>query len=98
MDSVRKTNIITISRPVAAFSTADTLSCVGAPIRFTNASAGPGLRYNWNFGDGTSSTEAAPVHHFNAEGSYNISLFITDQYGCTDEKLKSAYVLSLIHI
>lgn len=98
VDSVRKTNIITISRPVAAFSTADTLSCVGAPIRFTNASAGPGLRYNWNFGDGTSSTEAAPVHHFNAEGSYNISLFITDQYGCTDEKLKSAYVRILMPI
>ncbi|WP_448565758.1 immune inhibitor A domain-containing protein [Thalassotalea ganghwensis] len=34
--------------------------------------------YQWNFGDGNSSTEAAPTHTFSATGSYNVQLIVTD--------------------
>lgn len=39
------------------------------------------ISYLWNFGDGTSSTEAAPVHIYGAEGMYTVSLEVT---GCSD--------------
>lgn len=39
------------------------------------------ISYLWNFGDGTNSTEAAPVHIYGAEGMYIVSLEVT---GCSD--------------
>ena len=37
--------------------------------------------YAWDFGDGASSTEAAPFHDYAAPGSYDISLTVTDDDG-----------------
>lgn len=39
--------------------------------------------YNWNFGDGGTSTIQNPTHLFNAPGSYAISLTLTD--GCGND-------------
>ncbi len=38
-------------------------------------------KYNWNFGDGSSSTEVNPTHTYNNVGHYNASLTITDDQG-----------------
>ena len=83
---------INISKPVAGFHSADTVSCPGKLINFTDSSAGPGLNYNWDFGDGAASTTANPVHTYTADGSYNIRLIITDQYGCKDTLIRPAYI------
>ena len=91
-DSILKNNILVISRPVADFATDDTASCPGRPIQFTNASTGPALSYAWNFGNGNSSTTAAPAHSYSADGVYTIRLRITDEYGCTDESIRTQYV------
>ena len=92
IDSITRDNSIIISRPMAAFATADTVSCPGKSIFFTNTSTGPALTYSWNFGDGNSSTEAAPSHIYNSDGLYTIRLRITDEYGCTDEITRPQYV------
>ncbi|RYZ15883.1 MAG: PKD domain-containing protein, partial [Sphingobacteriales bacterium] len=76
-DSIIKNNMLVISTPVAAFTTADTVSCPGASIVFTNTSTGPGLTYEWEFGDATTSTIAAPTHVYTTNGTYNIKLKIT---------------------
>ena len=81
-----------ISKPVADLSTTDTLSCPTRPINFINKSTGPGLVYNWNFGDGNTSAAANPVHSYAADGIYTIKLHITDQYGCTDSITYPNYV------
>ncbi|HYG50363.1 MAG TPA: PKD domain-containing protein, partial [Flavobacteriales bacterium] len=39
--------------------------------------------YSWNFGDGTTSTLAAPTHTFVDAGCYDISLTIITADGCT---------------
>ncbi len=92
IDSIIKTNAIIISKPAALFSSIDTLSCPTKSITFTNTSTGPGLIYNWDFGDGNNSTAAAPVHSYAADGLYTIKLFITDQYGCTDILIRPDYI------
>src|SRR5690606_2855895 len=38
----------------------------------------------WNFGDGNTSTEQNPSHTYNQLGNFNVSLSVTDAYGCTD--------------
>jgi gliding motility-associated-like protein len=90
-DSIMHVNAVVISKPVASFSS-DTLSCSSSAITFANASTGPGLSYLWNFGDSSTSTQLNPVHTFSNEGTYNVSLAITDLYGCTDFISKNNYV------
>jgi gliding motility-associated-like protein len=91
-DSIAKNNLLVISTPAADFISADTLSCPNKPIAFTNTSTGPGLTYQWNFGDGNVSNEQSPVHTYTAEGNYTVHLFITDQYGCTSDITKPNFI------
>ena len=39
--------------------------------------------YQWDFGDGIQSTQAAPIHTFPADDTYNVSLTVTDSLGST---------------
>jgi PKD repeat protein len=48
----------------------------GRTIQFINTSAGEGLQYTWNFGDGTSSSEENPAHTYSSTGVYDVSLLI----------------------
>ncbi len=90
-DSINHQNTIVISKPIALF-TADTLSCTGGIVTFTNSSTGPSLQYAWNFGDGTTSAAVNPSHMYSKEGIYSVSLAITDLYGCTDFVSKNSYI------
>ncbi|HRN61905.1 MAG TPA: proprotein convertase P-domain-containing protein [Luteimonas sp.] len=68
--------------PVAGFSwAADELT-----VTFTNTSTDDGatLDYAWDFGDGNSSTDEHPVHTYAADGSYSVSLTVTDADSNTD--------------
>ena len=40
--------------------------------------------YAWSFGDGTTSTAAAPTHAFTAAGAYQVKLTVTDDGGATE--------------
>ncbi|MCK5661893.1 MAG: PKD domain-containing protein [Thiotrichaceae bacterium] len=42
------------------------------------------LSYNWNFGDGNSSTQANPTHSYSIGGSYNVTLTVKDDHNITD--------------
>lgn len=91
-DSIVQTSSFTISKPIADFISADTLSCLSQPILFTNKSKGPNLTYRWEFGDGASSTDTDPVHNYAKEGIYTIKLVITDEFGCKDSIVKTNYI------
>ncbi|TRZ43495.1 malectin domain-containing carbohydrate-binding protein [Robertkochia solimangrovi] len=43
------------------------------------------VSYDWQFGDGASSTEANPSHTFTTAGSYLVTLTVTDQEGLDDQ-------------
>lgn len=91
-DSTVLGTTLTISSPKANFTTVDTFSCPGKQVRFVNQSTGPGLTYNWRFGDNTTSTAQNPSHIYTSNGSYSVNLLITDQYGCGDSITKANYV------
>jgi gliding motility-associated-like protein len=56
---------------------------VNFEIQFLNKSFGQITSYFWEFGDGTTSFEENPKHTYSAEGNYEISLTITDIFGCS---------------
>jgi PKD repeat protein len=39
------------------------------------------VSWEWNFGDGTSASEQNPVHRYGADGSYSVTLTVTDTDG-----------------
>ncbi len=42
------------------------------------------VRWQWDFGDGTTSTQANPSHSYNKEGEYRLALVTENALGCTD--------------
>jgi len=92
-DVITKPGAITIGDPKAAFSAPNTLSCTGKNITFVNQSVGDGLSFEWQFGDGKTSTSYTPAPHtYAAEGDYTIKLMVKDRYGCTDAHEKIDYI------
>jgi PKD repeat protein len=53
-------------------------------VNFTNRSYdadGDTMTSAWDFGDGTTSTETSPVHVFQTEGEFQVTLVVTDSKG-----------------
>jgi gliding motility-associated-like protein len=68
-------------RPVVNFSAAAV--CDGKTTVFANLTAAPAsTAYNWDFGDGTSSTVASPVKQYLNPGRYTVTLRATTASGC----------------
>jgi PKD repeat protein len=42
------------------------------------------LRRMWQFGDGASSTDKSPLHHYANDGEYNVKLVVFNPSGCSD--------------
>ena len=53
------------------------------PISFLNQTQN-GYGYTWYFGDGGTSNDIHPVHTYPSEGTYLVTLYATDLYGCKD--------------
>ncbi|KGJ87745.1 collagenase [Colwellia psychrerythraea] len=60
----------------------------GVSVSFSSAgsydSDGSIATYNWNFGDGTSSSSANPSHIYSSANNYTVTLSITDNQGLTE--------------
>ncbi|EKB48012.1 PKD domain-containing protein [Cecembia lonarensis] len=54
------------------------------PIRFTDLSQGDAVAWEWDFGDGTSSTERNPVHVFGQKGIFRVELTVINALGCKE--------------
>ena len=50
------------------------------------------VSYAWDFGDGTTSTSASPVHTYTGAGSYTVSLTVTDDQGSTGSAQRAVTV------
>lgn len=70
--------------PVAAFATEQSFEC-GAPaeVLFENQSSGQ-ISNEWTFGDGSSGTNADPVHIYDFSGQYEVVLQVVSEFGCRD--------------
>jgi len=84
-----KTNYITVtagSEPNADFSGSPTSGDAALQVTFTNLTTGTFNEYVWNLGDGTTSTEYAPVHTYGTAGQYSVSLDVNGPQGSSAEQ------------
>ena len=83
--SVRDTVHVALYPVPEATFTADKMSgCVPLTVYFLPMVFQPGFQYSWSFGENQSiSTSGNPSHIFQSPGSYDISLTVENQYGCT---------------
>jgi PKD repeat protein len=90
------TTVTVTEVPVADFSA--TTECQGTATDFTDSSTidpayTGGLNYDWNFGDGNSSTDQNPSHAYTSNGTYTVTLTVTTDDGCMDMISNSVVVL-----
>ncbi|MHB8105233.1 MAG: DUF4349 domain-containing protein, partial [Dehalococcoidales bacterium] len=85
------------SKLVAEFNADTRTAKEGAAIGFTPTVSGGFTPYSfvWNFGDGETSTEANPLHVYHSDGTFTVSLKVTDDKGSTAEYTRENYITVL---
>lgn len=80
--------------PIANFSTDQLVICVGESVNFTNLTNNNGqsiISTNWNFGEGSTSTQSSPSHAYLTSGVFSVILTVITSGG-TDTEDKTAYI------
>jgi len=73
-------------KPIANFVYANL--CVGQSVSFTDSSKTGITSWNWNFGNGGTSTIQNPVYTYTVSGTYSVSLHVSTGAGCADSITK----------
>jgi gliding motility-associated-like protein len=89
-DTVIKPNYVSITQTIANFTAPDTV-CKFEDIMFSNTSVG-GSNFNWNFGNGQSSTSFEPTFAYQNSGNYTVRLIASSGPGCIDSITKTIHV------
>jgi PKD repeat protein/flagellar hook assembly protein FlgD len=101
------TQLITVvlPEPVLANAGDDQAGTVGQAVTFSSAASRPAAlitSYNWDFGDGSTSTSANPVHTYTSVGTYRASLKVavgtTTNVDTTQITIKPIPVVPGLHV
>ena len=81
---VQYDTVYVVAPPTSIINTNDV--CLGDTATFINASTtsqGTITNSSWAFGDGYLSSETNPKHYYQNPGTYQVSLEVTNSFGCT---------------
>jgi gliding motility-associated-like protein len=92
LDSV--SHIVTVNAPpVADFTAPVTSKCQPSlTVNFQDISSGGVNAWQWDFGDGGTSTQQNPVHTYSNYGSFDVTLIATSTAGCKDTIVKTGFI------
>lgn len=96
LDSTSKKIIVWGTYP--KFSADTTSGCTTLRVNFSNLTdttcifSKPPYRYRWKFGDGTISRLKNPTHVYTKQGSFSVTLIVTDGYNCVDSIVMYQFV------
>lgn len=81
--------------PAVNFSASANQICgLSDTVQFTDLTAPSGLvtSWQWDFGDGSTSTQQNPSHFYATTGSYTVSLAVETADGCTDTLIQPNFI------
>lgn len=81
--------IFVYAKPVANFQAF--ISQTGDTVYFADNSVGA-THWFWSFGDGATDTIQNPIHTYPSNGNYDISLSVSNDFGCADTTSKPGFV------
>ena len=82
-------------KPIANFVTNDTTLCDDYDLILRDKSTsldGTISAWYWKFGNGNKSTLQNPIYNYPSPGTYDISLKVTTNLGCSDENNRNGYI------
>ena len=80
--------------PIAAFQVRpEVVFLPSNPVFTANNSFGASF-YRWDFGDGFTSEDFEPTHVYEQTGIYDISLYVENEFGCSDSVLVENAVMA----
>jgi len=84
--------------PIASFTVTPPIVNILEPlVTFNNISSAGS--YQWNFGDGSMTTNVmSPTHVYGDTGTFTVQLIVTTQNGCTDTTYGTVYVSDVFSI
>ncbi|MBN2682658.1 MAG: gliding motility-associated C-terminal domain-containing protein [Bacteroidales bacterium] len=88
-------NFVVLPRPEVAFLSNRLNGCEPLEVFFTEISGSANVTYSWNFGDpGSFNTDFIPnpVHVYENSGIYDVSLTLTNEYGCSNTASRSQMI------
>jgi len=93
-DTLTKTEVVTVHpKPLSKFDVDFPVAIIEhATLRFTNLSLGVDI-FDWDFGDGFTSTEKSPQHTFTAINKYPVELIVESEFGCIDTAMMEIEIL-----
>jgi gliding motility-associated-like protein len=85
-----------VASPTSNFTTTPPIVLANETINFTDSSTTNGdsviTIWNWDFGDGTTSTDQNPTHSYADTGYHTVTLITTNSIGCTDTIIQDIYI------
>ena len=76
----------------SSFTISPTSPETNQTVSFTNTSVGEVASYVWNFGDGSSSNIQNPTHIYQTQGTYFVSLTVTNSLGQSSQSVQQITV------
>jgi gliding motility-associated-like protein len=93
---IKKDDIITVwPRPDVDFEADETFSCIPplkASFKNLTKNKAAGDKFEWDFGDGNKSTKENPTHEYTKNGSYTVTLTVTNKFGCKSTRTYPSYI------
>lgn len=82
---------VIVEKPLADFSILSNTQVNNLPIYFNNTSIG-GVYWQWDLGNGETSTLFSPGTTYLEDGTYTVTLIATNELGCTDTVTKGILI------
>jgi len=79
--------------PTANFTAVPLSGTAPLTVQFTDTSIGA-TSWAWDFNDDgtTDNTTQNPSYQYSSPGTYTVTLIVTNEYGCSDDEIKPAYI------
>lgn len=90
--NVTLNNIVQVQNPVVNFTATPTNSCPPQTVDFTANVTGNIVSYLWDFGDGNTSTLTNPSNLYTENGSFDVTLTVTNGNGCSQTHTVEDYI------